>query len=143
MLEFNQEGLLGRGIFNLAPRQLGLIQTVSVVVVKQPLEKWYFVSKIVLVYCEKKCSSDWDFFFQIWSWMPRICKNHEVTRTIYSKRSEHFFETGYFLTCYWRFQSDLKHRTIKMSIGTNNWIVGKYRNKLEKLFLYLVVHCQI
>ena len=54
MLKFNQEGLLGRGIFNLAPRQLGLIQTVSVVVVKQPLEKWYFVSKIVLTYCEKK-----------------------------------------------------------------------------------------
>ena len=29
------------------------------------LNKWYFVSKIVLTYCEKKCSSDREKTFKI------------------------------------------------------------------------------
>ena len=69
-------------------------------------------------------------FFQIWSWMPRICKNDEVTRTI-------FWKTGYFLTCYWRFQSDLKHPTIKMPIGTDNWNVGRWTNQKNSFFTWL------
>ena len=66
--------------------------------------------------------------------MPRICKNDEVTRTIYwnSKRSNNFLKQDTFLTCYWRFQSDLKHRTIKMRIGTNNWNVES-RNLQEQV----------
>ena len=46
-------------------------------------KKWYFVTKIVLTYCEKKSSSDREKPF---------CKIFEITRTIYSniKRSEQF-----------------------------------------------------
>ena len=30
----------------------------------QQLLKWYFASKIVLTYCEKNCSSDWEKLFK-------------------------------------------------------------------------------
>ena len=43
----------------------------------------------------KKCSSDWEKLlkFEADRWRPRIFKNFEITRTIYSniKRSEQFF----------------------------------------------------
>ena len=41
------------------------------------------------------------------------------------KGQNNFLKQDTFLTCYWRFQSDLKYRTIKMRIGTNNWNVGR------------------
>ena len=53
-------------------------------------KKWYFVTKIVLTYCE--CSSDREK-------LSRICKNFEITRT--SERSEQFLVTECFLTCPW------------------------------------------
>ena len=52
------------------------------------IKKWYFVTKIVLTYCEKKLFK--------WSkknfWRPRICKIFEITWAIYSnsERSEQF-----------------------------------------------------
>ena len=57
---------------------------------------WYFVTKIVLV-IEKT--------FGIRGWKPRICKNFEMTRTIYSnsESSEEYLVTECFLTCSWRF----------------------------------------
>ena len=68
-------------------------------------EKWYFVTKIVLTYCEKKLFSWSRKTFDIRGRRPRICKIFEITRTIYSnsERSEQFLVTECFLTCSWRF----------------------------------------
>ena len=41
------------------------------------IDKWYFVTKIVLTYCERKA-------FEIRGWRQRIFKNFEITRTIHS-----------------------------------------------------------
>ena len=38
-------------------------------------QKWYFVSKIVLTYCEKKLLKWSKKTFEIWDWRPRICNN--------------------------------------------------------------------
>ena len=54
--------------------------------------KWYFVTKIVLTYCEKNCSSD----------REKKIKLFEITRTIYSN-SERYWKQNAFLTCSWRF----------------------------------------
>ena len=59
--------------------------------------------KIDLVFCYQNCSALlWEknvivieTIFEIRSWRPRICKNFEITRTIYSnsERSEQFLVT--------------------------------------------------
>ena len=50
--------------------------------------QWYFVTKIVLTFCEKK----------MFSWLRKICKVFEITGTICSnsERSEHFLVTKCF-----------------------------------------------
>ena len=54
---------------------------------------------------KKKCSSDWEKTFEIQGWRLRICKNFEITWTIYlnSGRSEQYLLTECFLTYSWRF----------------------------------------
>ena len=49
-------------------------------------EKWYFVFKIVLTYCEKKCSSDGVKLLKFQAEGQRliICYISRITRTIYS-----------------------------------------------------------
>ena len=58
-------------------------------------QKWYFVSRIVLTYCEKKMFYWSRKFFEIWGWRPRIYKFFEFTRTVYlnSERSDKFLKT--------------------------------------------------
>ena len=65
-------------------------------------ETRYFVTKIVLTYCEKKLFYWSRFFFEIWDWRPRICKKFEITRTIYSssERSEQFLVTECFFNLF-------------------------------------------
>ena len=47
--------------------------------------KWYFVTKIVLTYCEKKYSSDQEIFLKFEAeGREFFCKNFEITRTICS-----------------------------------------------------------
>ena len=62
------------------------------------LKKWYFVTKIVLTYCEKNCSNDQEKTFEIRGRSPRICKTFEVTTTIYSnsEMSVHFLKQNAF-----------------------------------------------
>ena len=55
----------------------------------ETLQKWYFVTKIVRTYCEKKCSSDRDKLCRL-----RICKS--------------------FLTCSWRFLRSNKLEQLHM-----------------------------
>ena len=68
-------------------------------------KEWYFVSKIVLTYCEKKMFLWSRKTFEIRGWRSRICKTFVITRTIFSnsKRSEQFLKQNAFLTCSWRF----------------------------------------
>ena len=65
---------------------------------------WYFVTKIVLTYCEKKLFQWSRKTFEIRGWKQRICKTFEVTRKIDSNsRSEQFWYQNAFLTCSWKF----------------------------------------
>ena len=38
--------------------------------------KWYFVTKIIMTYCEKKLFYWSRKTFEIWGWRPRICKGN-------------------------------------------------------------------
>ena len=60
--------------------------------------KWYFDTKIVLTYCEKKLFLWSRKTFKIRDWSPRICKNFEITRTVYSnsESSEQYLVTECF-----------------------------------------------
>ena len=82
--------------------------------------KWPFLTKIVLTYCEKKLF-----------WRPRICKIFEITRTIYSnsERSEQFLVTECFLTCSWRFLRSNKLEQLEFKLEK---LLG-FRNKKENL----------
>ena len=48
------------------------------------IHNWYFVTKIVLAYCEKKMFLWLINKIEIRGWRPRICKNFEITSKIYS-----------------------------------------------------------
>ena len=62
--------------------QMGLLSIKSGTVV------WYFVTKIVLTYCEKKMFYLSRKPFEIRGWRLRICKNFEIIRTIYSNSAQ-------------------------------------------------------
>ena len=70
--------------------------------VKSNQKKWYFVTKIVLTYCEKKMFEWLRKTFEIRGWRPRICKIFEIVRTIYSnsERSEQFLVTKCFFNLF-------------------------------------------
>ena len=71
--------------------------------------------KFALTYCEKK----------LFNWSRK-------TRTSNSERSAQFLKQNTFLACYCQ---NKYIGTIKMPIGTNNWDVETYRNKLEKKWI--------
>ena len=66
------------------------------------LNNWYFVTKIVLTYCEKKLFYWSRKTFEIRGWRPRICNFFEISRTIYSssERSEQFLVTECFFNLF-------------------------------------------
>ena len=64
------------------------------------LDRRYFVTKIVLTYCKKKLFSWSRKTFEIRGWRPRICKNFEIMRTIYSNI---VLATECFFNFSWRF----------------------------------------
>ena len=70
---------------------------------------WYFVSKIVLIYCEKFFFRDSNLFGQ--------SKVRTILFYFVNGDSNQIWYIG----------------TIEMPIWTNNWEVETYRNKLEKL----------
>ena len=71
-------------------------------IMKAHVQKWYFVAKIVLTYCEKKMFEWSRKTFESRGWKPRICKSFEITRTICSKseRSEQFLVTECFFNLF-------------------------------------------
>ena len=85
--------------------------------------KWYFVTKIVLTYYEKKFISWSRKVFEVQDWRQRIFKNFEITRTIYSnsERSEQFLVTECFFNLFLEVSQTWKIRTIKIKIGKNYW----------------------
>ena len=66
--------------------------------IKYLVQKWYFVTKIVLTYCNKKLFQWSRKSYEMKSWRPRICKFFEINRTIYSnsERSEQLLVTECF-----------------------------------------------
>ena len=56
--------------------------------------KWYFVTKIVLNYCEKKLFLWSRKTFESWVWRPRICKHFD------NERSEQFLVTECFFNLF-------------------------------------------
>ena len=65
-------------------------------------KKWYFVTKIVVTYCEKTLFYWLRKTIEIQGWSPRICKYFEITRTICSnsERSEQFLATECFFNLF-------------------------------------------
>ena len=65
-------------------------------------QKWYFVTKIVLTYREKKIFLWSRKTFEIRGWKLRICKNFEITSTIYSnsERTKQFLVTECFFNLF-------------------------------------------
>ena len=63
---------------------------------------WYFVTKIVLTYCEKNCSSDQEKVLKFEAEGREFCKNFEITRIICSnsERSEQFSVTECFFNLF-------------------------------------------
>ena len=86
-------------------------------------KEWYFVTKIVLTYCEKKLFSWSRKTFEIRGWWPRICKKFEITRTIYSnsERSEQFLVTECFFNLFLEVSHIQKIRKIRIHFGKNYW----------------------
>ena len=60
-------------------------------------KKQYFVLKIVLTYCVKKCSCDGEKLLRIQGWRPRICKIHSN-----SEMSDQLLTQNIFSTYSWR-----------------------------------------
>ena len=59
---------------------------------------WYFITKTVLTYCEKKLFLQSKKIFEIRGWRPWICKNFEINRTICSNSETSF---GSIITMSW------------------------------------------
>ena len=85
---------------------------------KKGIKKWYFVSKIVLTFCEKKLF--W-WLIKVWGWRPKICKHFEITRTIYlnSERSVQFLKLNVFFTCSWMFLKPNKFKNLEFKLKKN------------------------
>ena len=61
--------------------------------------------------------------------------NLKIARTIHSnsESSKQYFRQNEFLACYRRFLQIEQIRPNKVTIGTNNWDVKTYSNKLENI----------
>ena len=83
----------------------------------------------------KKCSNDQENLFANLRLKTKNLNSFYITGTIYSKseRSEHFLKQSAFSTCSWRFLRSDRNITFRIQIGTNNWEVETYRNKLENV----------
>jgi hypothetical protein len=79
----------------------------------------------------KKKYSVIENFFEIWGWRLRICKNFEITRTIWGtvKGQNNFWKQNPFLTCSWRFPRSNKLEQLECKLEKNIGI----RNMQEKL----------
>ena len=60
--------------------------------------QWYFVSKIVLAYCEKNCSSEREKVLKFEAEGQEFAKFEQC-----SERSDQLLKQNTFLTCSWRF----------------------------------------
>ena len=78
---------------------------------------WYFVSKSVLTYCDKKLLRILEQFLQTFEW------------------SKQFLKKNFSL---WEVSQSFYIGTTKMPIGTNDCDVKTYRNKLENIFSSLM-----
>ena len=98
---------------------------------KATCKKCYFVSKIVLTFCEKKLFQWSRKTFEIRGWRPRIFKIFVIPWTIYSnsESSDQFLEQTAFLTYSSRFlrSNTLEQLEFKLELGFRN-----LQEKLEK-----------
>jgi len=80
--------------------------------------------------------------FWNWGWRLRICKNFEITKTIYLNRarSDQFFLTNAFSTCSWRFLRSnlLEQFKLEKIIGIKK-SAGKVRKSVLFRYLFFVV----
>jgi hypothetical protein len=94
--------------------------------------KWYFVTKIVLTYCEKKLFWRSRKTFEIQGWRPRIFKILKIL----SERSEQFLLTECFFNLFLEISQISKNRTIIIQIGKKYWDLEICR-KSEDIYLHL------
>ena len=95
--------------------------------------KWHLISKIVLTYCEKNCSSDWVSFLNFetegWEFAKFLRSLEQFGPTV---KGQNNFWIGIIFQLTGSSNQIWNIGTIGMLIGTNNWNVEIYRNKLKK-----------
>ena len=89
---------------------------------------WYFVTKIVLTYYEKKLFQLSRKTFEIQGWLPRICKIFEITMTIYSNSEQLLVTECFFLICSSRFLISNKLEQFKFKLEK---FIGKHAGKVR------------
>ena len=74
---------------------------------------WYFVTKIVLPYCEKKCFSDREF--------AKILRSLKKIIQPVKGPNNYWQHNAAFLTCSWRFLISNKLEQSKLKLEKNYW----------------------
>ena len=97
--------------------------------------KWYFVTKIVLTYCEKKLFEWLRKTFEIRDWRPRIFKHFEITRTIYSNSewSKQFLLTESFFNLFLEVSHVSKIRKVIIQVGKKYWDLETCRKSWKRI----------
>ena len=82
-----------------------------------------------MVFCYQNCSDPlWEKIvlviektLEIRGWRPRICKNFEITRTIYSNRTHqnNYWQQNAFLICSWSFLISNKLEQLEFKLEKN------------------------
>ena len=67
------------------------------------MDKWYFDSKIVLIFCEKKCCSDLEKLKDEGQEFAKFLRLLNTTTIFSHRRSEQFWKQNAFLTNSWKF----------------------------------------
>ena len=94
------------------------------------METWYFVTKIVLTYCEKKNLVIEKNFWNSRLKTENLQKFFEIIRTYSnSERSEQFLVTACFFNLFLEVSHILQIRTIRIHIGTKCWDLEAYRKR--------------
>ena len=84
---------------------------------------WYFVTKIVLTYCENKCSSDWEILLKL------VAEGREFAKLLISLKSAHFKNTvtrSSFYSKLWHFSKLVRSIVRKKPINLNLLLKWKF-----------------
>ena len=104
-------------------------------------QKWHFVTKIVLTYCEKKLFWWSRKTFEIRGQRPNICKNFEITKTICSNSQKVRTSSLQQMLCVSNLKSCKPHE--KTSFNKKNHLVFPIQNYFSFYFFFQKKKCGV